>query len=229
MPTLSEYWFDQQLLGGPFNVYNQPFSNGGWAWVANGGQTKGTLSWVRPDGETVVSLAGALNTQDVLNEIDKILGGKANRTSGIKAQAKFWWQVPYYSKDPGRHGAWDVLVRVYFDMHIGTPWYCSDANGDIDYYLVFYLDSAGHVNAYVDGWSYNYDGGSPFCTGGINDALNSAVPAGIGQLQTELDTKLGALSAFQFSSLYILPGSGTKTPGEHAENADDDAAIAVIS
>jgi hypothetical protein len=79
------------------------------------------------------------------------------------------------------------------------------------------------------GWSYHYSGGGPFCTGGINDALNSAVPSGVGPLQTILDTKLAALAEIKFSAVYILPGSGTKVPGEHAENADDDAAIAVLS
>jgi hypothetical protein len=229
MPTLSEYWFQQQLLSGPFDVYNQPFPDGGYAWIANGGQSAATLSWVRPDGETVVDLASQLNSQDILSQIDKLLGSKANRTSGMKAQALFWWQVPYYSQNPGRHGAWDQLIRIYFDFHIGTPWYCSDANGDIDYYIVVYLDSAGHLGAYVDGWSYNYGGGGPFCTGSINDALNAAVPSGVGALQTTLDSKLALLSGITFWAVYVLPGTGTKVPGEHAENADVDAAIAVLS
>jgi len=229
MPTLSEYWFQKQLLGGPFSVYNQPFPDGGYAWIANGGQTAATLTWVRPDNETVVDLASQLNSQDILSQIDRLLGSHANRTSGMMAQERFWWQVPYYGQDPGRHGEWDILVRLYFDFHIGTPWYCSDANGDIDYYIVVYLNGAGNLEAYVDGWSYHYSGGGPFCTGGINDALNSAVPAGVGPLQTILDTKLAALAEIKFSAVYILPGSGTKVPGEHAENADDDAAIAVLS
>ena len=41
-----------------------------------------------------------------------------------------------------------LLIRVYFNFHIGTPWYCSDANGDISYYLVIYLDGGGHVDQY---------------------------------------------------------------------------------
>jgi len=229
MPTLSEYWFQNGLLSGPFDVFNQPFPDGGWAWIANGGQSAATLTWVRPDGETVVDLAQQLNSQDILNQIDQLLGSQANRTSGVMAQAQFWWQVPYYGKDPGRHNDWDVLVRLYFNFHIGTPIYCSDANGDISYYIVVYLDGSGHLGAYVDGWSYNYNGGGPFCTGSINDTLNSAVPGGIGPLQTVLDNKLALLSGLTFSTVYILPGSGTNAPGNTQENADTDAAIAVLS
>src|SRR5438874_7412727 len=52
-----------------------------------------------------------------------------------------------------------------FNFHVPTPWYCSDADGNIAYYLVLYLDASGHARGYVDGWSYNYNGGGPFCTG----------------------------------------------------------------
>jgi hypothetical protein len=121
-----------------------------------------------------------------------------------------------------------MLIRVYFDFHIGTPWYCSDANGDIDYYLFLYLDGNGHLQGYVDGWSYHYSGGGPFCTGSINSALNNAIPNGTGPLQTVLDNALSLFSSSVFSMLYYLPGSGTKNPGDNSENADVDVAIAVL-
>src|SRR5437588_108340 len=129
---------------------------------------------------------------------------------------------------PAGSAQWAMLLRLYFDFQISTPWYCSDANGDISYYIVVYLDGAGHLGAYVDGWSYNYNGGGPFCTGGINDALSSAVPAGIGSLQNLLSSGLGLLGGTSFSSVYLLPGDGTKAPGDTSENADVDAAIAVL-
>jgi hypothetical protein len=228
MPTLSEYWFQNALLSGPFDVFNQPYPEGGWAWIANGNASAATLTWNRPDNEIAISLAGQLNSQDILDLVDKALGGQANRTSGIMAQARFWWQVPYHDKDPTRHNDWDMLVRIYFNFHIGTPWYCSDANGDISYYVVVYLDGGGHLGAYVDGWSYNYDGGGPFCTGSINDALNAAVPGGIGPLQDALSSKLAILAGSTFSTVYLLPGSGTKASGDSQENADTDTAVAVL-
>ena|ERR1039458_2852815 len=228
MPTLSQYWFQQGLLSGPFDVYNVSYPDGGWAWIANGSQTAATLAWNRPDNEQAIDLGPLINTPSTLVQIDKLLGSQATRTSALMAQARFWWQVPYYSQNPSRHGDWDMLIRLYFNFHIGTPWYCSDANGDIDYYIVVYLDSGGHLGAYVDGWSYNYSGGGPFCTGSINDALNAAVPAGISPLQTLLSNELALLSGVSFSSVYLLPGDGTKAPGDTSENADVDVAIAVI-
>jgi hypothetical protein len=54
------------------------------------------------------------------------------------------------------------------------------------------------------------------------------VPNGINTVQTILDNALALLSRSIFSMLYYLPGSGTKTPGNTAENADLDVAIAIL-
>jgi len=228
MPVLSEYWFQNAFWSGPFEVYNQPYGEGGWAWISRGGDSAATLSWNRADGETALGLASQLDTAQVHAVIDDALGSQASRTSGIKVQGVFWPNVPYYASNPGAHPSSMMLVRVYFDFHVSTPWYCSDADGDISYYLAIYLDGNGHVQGYVDGWSYHYDGGGPFCTGAINDQLNRAVPGASGQVSTILSQKLALLQAFRFSTLYFLPGSGTNTGGGHNENADTDLAIAVL-
>lgn len=229
MPVLSQYWFSEGLYEGPFDVFNEPYPDGGWAWIT-GGPASATLAWNRPDGEEVIDLGAQLNTSQVLGVIDGVLAGQSSfsRTSGVLAQGVYWPSVPYYASDPGRHPASAMLARVYFDFHISTPWYCSDADGNIDYYLAFYLDSGGHVHGYVDGWSYSYSGGHPFCTGSINDALDAAVPAGISQIQKVLTSKLALLEKLTFSSLYFLPGSGTSAGGDHGENASTDLAIAVV-
>ena len=161
-------------------------------------------------------------------QIDGLLSGGANRTSGVMAAGVFWPNVPYYGNNPGAHSNSDMLIRVYFNIHISTPWYCSDADGNISYYLFIYLDNSGHLQGYVDGWSYSYNGGGPFCTGSINSSLNSAVPNGMGTVQTVLDNALALLAGSTFSMLYYLPGSGTKTPGDTSENADLDVAIALL-
>lgn len=228
MPTLSQYRFQQSFLAGPFDVYNVSYPDSGWAWTADSDPAAATLAWNRPDSELVIDLDPLLNAPAALTQIDGLLGKKAKRTSSLMAQARFFWQVPYYSKDPGRHADWDMLARLYFDFHIDTPRYCANADGNISYYVMAYLDGAGNLQAYVDGWSYSYDGGGPFCTGSINDELNSAVPGGIDPLQNLLDTGLAALAGSTFTSVHLLPGSGTKVPGSTAENADLDAAIAAI-
>jgi hypothetical protein len=228
MSTLSQYWFQNGFFSGPFVGWNQPYGDGGWAWIFNHGSSAATLVWNRPDDETAIDVAAQLNSPFILSQIDTLLGDQANRTSGILAQGVFWPNVPYYSQDPSRHSDEDMLVRVYFDFHISTPWYCSDANGDISYYLFLYIDDSNHLQGYVDGWSYDYSGGGPFCTGGINNALNSAVPNGIATVQGILNEALALLSSSTFSKLYYLPGSGTKVPGSFNENADIDVAVAVL-
>jgi hypothetical protein len=228
MATLSQYWFQNGFFGGPFDVFNQPYPDGGWAWISNGGSSAATLVWNRPDSEQTIDVAPQLNTPSILAQLDGLLSGGASRTSGIMAQGVFWPNVPYYGNNPGAHNNSDMLIRIYFNFHISTPWYCSDADGNISYYIFLYLDGSGHLQGYVDGWSYNYSGGGPFCTGSINDALNNAVPNGMGTVQTILNNALALLSGSTFSMLYYLPGSGTKTPGNTSENADLDVAIAVL-
>jgi hypothetical protein len=228
MSTFSQYWLRQGLLGGPSDVHNVPYADGGKAWIASGGQSAGAHSWSRPDDETVINLGPLLNAPDTLAQIDRLVGSQVSRTSALMAQSRFYWQLPYYSQDPARHGAWDMLLRLYFEFRIGSEWYCSDASGEISYFIVPYLDSAGHLGAYVDGWSHNYSGGGPFCTGGINDALNSSVPKGIGLLHGLLGSELALLADASFSSVYLLPGNGNRSHADTSENADIDAAIAAI-
>jgi hypothetical protein len=228
MSTLSQYWFQNGFFQGPFELWNQPYADGGWAWISNGGGSGATLAWNRPDNERVIDLGSQLSNPLVLNQVDGLLSGGASRTSGLKAAGVFWRDVPYYSNNPGAHNDWDMLVRVYFNFHIGTPWYCSDADGNISYYIFFYLDGSGHLQGYVDGWSYHYDGGGPFCTGAINDKLNSAVPGGMPTVQGVLNLELAGLAGSTFSMLYYLPGSGTKSPGDASENADVDVALALL-
>jgi len=228
MPTLSQYWFYERFFGGPFDVYNLPFSDGSWAWISSEGGTAATLMWIRPDSERAISIATQFNTPDVLSLIDAFISGGASRTSGIRAMGVFWPSVPYRAENPGRHSDWELLIRIYFNFHISTPWLCSDADGNISYYVFAYLDGEQHLRAYVDGWSYEYDGGAPFCTGTINDRLNAQVPAGVATVQRLLDDRLALLSRLTFSALYYLPGSGTRSPGQTSENADLDVAVAVI-
>ena len=225
MPTLSQYWFRNRFFSGPFDGWNQPYS--GWAWISNGGSSAATLAWNRPDNERVFDLGATLGNPIVTNAVDGILPSGVSRTSPVKAAGVFWRDVPYYSNDPGRHGAGDMLVRVYFDFHISTPWYCSDADGNISYYLVIYLDGGRRLRGYVDGWSYDYSGGGPFCTGSINSGLNSAVPGAISTVQGLLDTAFNLITD-RFSMIYFLPGSGTKAHGYFSENASDDVAIGAL-
>jgi len=229
MPVLSNYWFSDTDFRGNTEFLNVGHCPGCWAWInwSDIGSTKSTLVWEREDREVAVDLPPVLNAQDILDAVDKVLGGQAQRTSPIKAGWIPWVHVPGHEKDPGRHGDLDLLVRIFFDIHIHTPWYCSDADGNISYYVVPYLDGGGHLGAYVDWWSYDYNGGGPFCTGAINDKLNNAVPAGMGTLQTMLDTRLAFFANKLFDIVYLLPGDGSRS-GVGNVNVDEHVSIALL-
>ncbi len=226
MPTLSQYWFRSGFWSGVFDAWNQPYA--GWAWISNTSGSAATLLWNRQDNEQVFDVRAAVDTPGNRTIVDRLLGSGASRTSGLLAKGVFWPSVPYYSQNPGRHNPWDMLIRLYFTFHISTPWYCTDADGDISYYIFVALDGTSHVQGFVDGWSYHYSGGGPFCTGAINARLNSAVPAGMVRVQAILDADLALAKLVTFSKLYFLPGTGTKTPGGFTENADLDVAIALL-
>ncbi len=55
---------------------------------------------------------------------------------------------------PAGHPASMMLARVYFDFHVPTPWYCSDADGNVAYYLVLYLDASGHGRSPQAAWTW---------------------------------------------------------------------------
>jgi hypothetical protein len=215
MPVLTNYWFEDTDFRGNTQFLNIAHGAGVWAWInwSNIGSTSSTLVWEREDREIVVDLVSILNASDILSTVDNILGDSATRTSDIKAGWIPWRYVPYRGSDPGRHGDLDLLVRIFFNFHINTPWYCTDADGDISYYVVPYLNGSGRLGAYVDGWSYHYDGGGPFCTGSINDRLNSGIPAGLGTIQSLLDARLELFADRRFDLLYLLPGNGAKSGG----------------
>jgi|SRR5579859_2013135 len=229
MPVLTNYWFEDTDFRGNTQFLNIAHCAGCWAWInwPNVGSTRSTLVWEREDREFVVDMVPVLNAPDILAAVDKILGGSAQRISAIKAGWIPWRYVPYRGSDPSRHADLDLLVRIFFNFHVHTPWYCSDADGDISYYVVPYLDGSAHLGAYVDGWSYNYSGGGPFCTGSINDHLNSGVPAGIGTLQSMLDSRLALFASRSFDLLYLLPGDGTQSGGG-TTNVNDQVSLALL-
>jgi len=225
MPTLSNYWFKETDFRGETEFFSQPHSAGGWAWInwSDIGSRGSTLTWEREDREVTYDLVTLLNNAATLAIIDKSLGGRANRTSPLRVGWTPRKYLPYSSSG----GELDLFLHLGFDFHISTPWYCSDADGHIDYFVDCYLDNGGHINAYVHGWGYSYDGGEPFCTGDINSGLDSAVPGAIGTLQDQLNEFLGLIGKTQFDLLYYLPGGADKT-GSGTTNVDNAVSLALL-
>ncbi len=131
--------------------------------------------------------------------------------------------LPYSSSG----GELDLFLNLSFNFHISTPWYCSDADGHISDIAACYLDGTGRVGAYVHGWGYSYDGGSPFCTREISSRLSSAVPGAISTLQEQLYVFLGLLRGRQFDMLYYLPGSA-ETSGSGNTNVNERVSLALL-
>jgi len=224
MPTLSNYWFRDSDFRGETTWASVQHPAGGWAWInwSNIGDRRSTLTWEREDREVTYDLVSLLNNPLVLNLIDSNLG-EAQRTSDLRIGWVPRRFLPYGSAG----GELDLFLRLSFNFHISTPWYCSDADGHIDYIVVCYLDADGRVGAYVDGWAYSYDGGGPFCTGEISSRLNTAVPGAIGTLQEQLTVFLGLLGRRQFDSLYYLPGSAERS-GSGNTNVNDRVSLALL-
>jgi hypothetical protein len=224
MPTLSNYWFKDTDFRGDTTYASGGHPPGGWICInwSNIGQKRSTLTWEREDREVTYDLVALMNIPAILNLIDENLG-EADRTSALRVGWIPRKYLPYSSSG----GQLDLFLRLAFDFHISTPWYCSDADGDISYYIVCYLDGSGRVGAYVDGWSFSYDGGGPFCTGEISSRLRSSVPGAIGTLQAQLNTFLGLLGRRQFDMLYYLPGSAERS-GSGNTNVNDRVSLALL-
>jgi hypothetical protein len=67
-------WFQNGFFSGPFTVFNQPFPDGGWAWISgSGGTIAATLARVRPNDERIIDVGG-----DILRSRCNAGGGKLN-------------------------------------------------------------------------------------------------------------------------------------------------------
>jgi len=188
-----------------------------------------TLTIHRPNAEVPVDLGALIATNANTGLVaNKLISAGASLTSGLRVQGVPWLSVPYFLQNLGAHKIMDMLVRVDFDFHIETPWYCSDIDGNISVYLFLFLDAKGHLKGKVDGQWFTFDGGGPFCRGPAQDALMSAVPGVSQQVKPILDQALATAASGKFKQLYFLPGNGTKTPGVSFQNASNDLALGLI-
>jgi hypothetical protein len=229
MPLLTDYWFHHKFWYETFDQINQPFPADGRTWTARDGSSAATLTWVRQDDEHVLDFAlivGNPLVEDAVNEI--LEGTSATRTSNLTTQGMFWKDVPYNRGDARRHQPWDMLVRVYFDVHIRTPWYCTAADATLAYYLLFWLDESGHLQGRADYATWAFSGGGPFCEGGINDRIRDAMTKGFPKVQDLLDRAIPLLAQGTYSALYFLPGNGTRSGGFSTQDGNRDVALTLL-
>lgn len=234
MPTLSLYVFERNAATDAGRFWQNHITHGAgiWAWatISNLPGVRSSLVWERQDNEDVMDLSAAANNPLALGVIDRLLSGGASRRGPVRTSYVTWANVPPGVRvgDPGRHQPGELLGTLNIDFRISTPWYCSDANGTITYYLFFFIDRAGQLRANVEGWSFRYSGGGPFCTGEIDSRLRSAVSGGVGTVQSQIDLGLSLFArGRRFSMLYFLPGRGVRS-GFSQDNADNNVSLAVL-
>ena len=226
MSVRSQYFFLNGFFNGKFEIINtvdatnQPFSETPFGPV---------MSVERPNGELTLDLGPQIATNATIGLVaSQLINAGASLTSSIRVQGVLWPSVPYFFQEPLAHKLNQMLVRVDFDFHIETPWYCSDADGTISLYLFLFLDSQGHLQGNVDGAWFQYNGGGPFCTGHITAGLNEAMPSVVAQVKPILKQALTEAAGVKFKTLYFLPGNGTKAPGVSFQNASNDLALGLL-
>jgi hypothetical protein len=227
MPTLTIITFEGGLFTGRFTLHNHSYA--GHLSVVRPGQASASVVHVRPDDEVAINLRAAFDTDDALAAIDdRLAGTPIIRTSRLLADAIAWRDMPQHDHDPQRNRPHHVFLRVYLTFRADTPAYCDPAVcGDISYYVALALDDARRFRAWVEGWSFHFDGGA-WCAKAIEDALGSAVPHAVDLVQGLVDQALSAVQGLPFQTLYLLPGSGTRAPGAHHGACDAGAALALI-
>jgi hypothetical protein len=209
--------------------------------------TTGALGWIsfnfplatlnRADSETVIDLGPAVAPVfgPVINQILGASNGTATLTGGPFAQVVLWPQVPYFLGRPMAHPINTQLVRIYFNVHVSTPWPASDADATISYYIFTRLQQTpiiqiqGHYElaASVDGAWVTVDGGWPVSQA-IADILGFGAQLAIPTVQKALDSSLALVAGKSFKAMYLIPGNGAKLPVVVGA-AQVDGALALVS
>jgi hypothetical protein len=231
MPSLTSCIFEKSNFTGAAECYSVRY--GTWAWVTwTFNNRHASLARARPDSEVVIALVPLMDTSANRSLIDGFLPSGVSRTSGIRAGMVPYSAVPYSSNHPGRHPAWRILVDLSFRVEIDLPWYCfapgNDTRATIHYYIHVFLNASRNLRANVDGWSWSRTESAGFCGGAVADQLNSNVPAGMGPLQSSLNSQLGPFASLRFSEIYFLPGDGRNNGRQDVPDVRNEAALVLI-
>lgn len=225
MSVISHYQFLQGFFNGLFVDVNTLSNTDQFSESFDGIN----FTVTRPNGEILVNLGPQINTDANVGLVSKKLtSAGASLTSQIGVQGVLWGSVPYFFQHPLAHKVTDMLIRIHFDFHIDTPWYCTDVDGTISIFLFAFLDKNGHLQVVLDGTWFQFDGGGPFCAGAVSSGLSAALPGVKTAVQGLLPAITKAAAGVKFSHLYFLPGDGVKAVGVHVENATNDLSLGLL-
>lgn len=123
-----------------------------------------------------------------------------------------------------------TYLRIHQPLHVHLPWYWPDYQASMDYHVVLFVNSDGHLRAWVADWECWVESGAKHDK--IINQLAPEVNAGMQPLQDKVDAQLSATDALgPFKDVYYLPGKQTMSV-ENAGfggNTADDITIVVVS
>ena len=222
----STFQFFGPIFGGPFfgkNVSSPDPPNPTFGWISF---NNFDAHLRRADNEVTVDLDPLIGA-NFSSLITKMFKGhpEITLTGGPFAQIALWLQVPYFLGRILAHPLTTTLLRVYIDVHIKTPWYISDADGTISFYVFLRLQG-GKLKADVDGAWVSLNGGSPDGQA-VADQVGAVVQQAIPSVQSGLNAAIAPFSGATFKALYLIPGTGAKTSITFGDAALD-AALGVV-
>lgn len=242
MTTLSTYWFEDTDFRGNATYVSVPESSD-WARIprADLSGVSSVLVLDRPDAETrydlttLINLLGKPVIDGHLSMINVQLAshglGVSHRPDWvINAGWRQWRDIGGPTKEPGKtpapHADDDLLVRVYFDVHINTPWWALAVDGRLEIYIWVYL-SRSRVRCRIDAYDVFTWGGSV-----LDAAVDGALKGALGQFVASADAQQ-TLEQLQnslpqdYSRLYLVPGSG-ELDGSGPVNAEERVTLAIV-
>jgi len=255
MSLTSTYTFDHQNLWGNFAYKNvAEFVEQYYPATSQNIGSMSVLIQPRQDNEILLNLYSAFNTPAFLTLIDvgPLIDGESitenpnalmytiirpmnhygYRSSDIRAGWIEWRDVPFHNDEPSLFQDGDLLNQVALNFHINRGEGTVDNDGWITFYYKFSLDAQGRLYASVEGWAYQFGGGTGLNDGGedLGATLKKALPAFLGTLQSFLDRFCSNAGLFEngvgrdsngralFDHFYLLPGNGNMNIGAPQPN-----------
>jgi hypothetical protein len=169
----------------------------------------------RNKNELVIGLKDQIADSFASGIDDALAGTQVSRKGSPRVFSLFW-----PGHDPGK-----IFMSIEQDLNVALDWW-PDYDAQVRYDIEISLNSAGNVQAHV-AWVYVWVEGGIF-SGDIFDSLQPQLVNGAGALNTQLQSKLAALSAFSFAGLYLLPGSPPSTSFGDIADAKDNSTLVLV-
>jgi hypothetical protein len=212
------YGFTQGDFLGKYAALNM---DDGWTswWSYVGGALNDDIESAivvnRNKGELVIGLKDQISDSFASGMDAALADTQVSRRGEPRIFTLFW---------PG-HEPGKIFVSIEQDLAVALDWW-PDYDAQVRYDVEVSLDGGGHVQAYV-AWVYVWVEGGVF-SGDIFDSLQPQLVSGAAALNTQLQSKLAALSAFSFADLYLLPGSPPSASFGDIAGAKDNSTLVLV-